>query len=711
MNSAFSIEKRTSGIAVMTFDLGDEKVNLFNTTVMTELVKKIEMLSQQADIHCLIIRSGKADQFIAGADIREILTITDVDKGYSASRQGQEIFNKLSVLPFPTIAVIDGACLGGGTEFALACTYRLGSDNPKTKICLPEVNLGLFPGWGGSQRLPRLIGLQRSLDIILTGRNLDCRRAFKAGIIDRIIPKDQIMETAVKFAGDVIAGKDVLSRSRRKSKGIIPFLLEKNPVGRWIVFHQAQKMVRQRTQGNYPAPLKAIQAIKKGFKKSLRQGLEIEARLFSQLIGTPISNNLVNIFLWTEAIKKENGTQNSDIKTLPIRKAAVLGAGVMGGGIAQLFAGKNIPIRVKDINYEAVTKAYQQASGILYSKVRKRQISKLDYQHMLANITGTVDYSGFKNVDLVVEAIVEDQEIKKQVFRQLEPCLANDALIVSNTSSLSINEMASAFNRPQRFLGMHFFNPVHKMPLVEIIRGQQTTDLAVATVFELTKHLGKTPIVVKDSPGFLVNRLLVPYMIEAITMLEEGHSLERIDRVMVDFGMPIGPLELFDEVGIDVANKVARILSQFMGNRMPDSELLGKMVHDNRLGKKNGLGFYRYHNRKKKTDPAISRYITMRQKTVLKTEEMTRRMVYPIINEAARCLQEEIVVRPQDVDVGMIFGTGFAPFRGGLLRFADSEGINRIVDTLLRLSEQNGTRFLPAPLLLKLNQTGKGFYS
>jgi 3-hydroxyacyl-CoA dehydrogenase / enoyl-CoA hydratase / 3-hydroxybutyryl-CoA epimerase len=711
MNNAFTIEKNASGIAIMTFNLNNEKVNTFNLTVMMELEKTLNMLSQETDIKCLIIRSGKTDQFIAGADIKEILTITTVDEGYTASHRGQEIFSKISVLPFLTVAVIDGVCLGGGTEFTLACTYRLGSDNPKTKIGLPEVNLGLLPGWGGSQRLPRLIGLQRSLDIILTGKNLDARRAFRAGVIDRIIPKELVMESAVTFAQDVLAGKDVLSRTKRKAKGILPFVLEKNPLGRWIVFHQAKKMVMQRTHGNYPAAIKAIQAIKKGFKKSLKKGLEIEARLFSQLIGTLISNNLINIFLWTEAIKKENGTNNPDIKIPSVNRAAVLGAGVMGGGIAQLFAGRNIPIRVKDINYEAVAKAYHQASQILYGKVKRKQISKLEYNHILEKITGTIDYSGFKSVDLVIEAIVEDLQIKKEVFRQLEPCLDGEALIVSNTSSLSIDEMALAFVRPERFLGMHFFNPVHKMPLVEIIRGRHTSDLAVATVFELSKQLGKTPIVVKDSPGFLVNRLLVPYMVEAITLLEEGHSAEQLDRVMVEFGMPMGPLELFDEVGIDVAYKVARILNQFMGDRMAESNLLAKMVQDGRLGKKNGVGFYRYRDKKKEKDPSVTRYLTVRQKTVLSAEEMTRRMVYPIINEAARCLQDKIVTRPQDVDVGMVFGTGFAPFRGGLLRHADSEGIGKIVDTLSGFSEQFGKRFVPAPFLLELQQANRGFYN
>jgi 3-hydroxyacyl-CoA dehydrogenase/enoyl-CoA hydratase/3-hydroxybutyryl-CoA epimerase len=321
-----------------------------------------------------------------------------------------------------------------------------------------------------------------------------------------------------------------------------------------------------------------------------------------------------------------------------------------------------------------------------------------------------VDYSGFERVGLVVEAIVEDLEIKKNVFHELESKVSPEAIIVSNTSSLSIDSMASAFSKPERFLGMHFFNPVHKMPLVEIIRGKNTSDSAVATVFEISKQVGKTPVVVKDGPGFLVNRLLVPYMVESITLLEEGYHLEQVDQVMVDFGMPMGPIELFDEVGIDVAYKVAKILAHFMPGRIPDSDVLDKLLHHNRLGKKNGSGFYRYSGKKKYKDPAIRSYITLRSSTHLSEEDMTRRMVYPIINEAARCLEEKIVPRPQDVDLGMVFGTGFAPFRGGLLRYADTESTGKIVDTLTRFADRHGPRFSPSSMLMEINQSGRGFY-
>ncbi len=712
MKNAFHLEILDNNIGLLTFDLPGEKVNKFSAPVMQELDILLDDLAQNSDLKCLMIMSAKKGIFIAGADIKEIVDITDPEAGFMVSQKGHEVFGKIASLPYPTIAVIDGACMGGGTEMSLACTYRLATDNPKTKIALPEVNLGIFPGWGGTQRLPRLIGLQRSLDMILTGRNLDGMRAYRQGVVDKIIPKEQVKETALKFAQDVVSGVDVLahSRSRRKQKGLLPFVLEKNPLGRALVYRIAKKNVLKKTKGHYPAPLEAIKAVKRGFRKSLANGLKIEARLFGNLIGSPISKNLIKIFFWTEAVKKENGTKNPDVATKPVKKAASLGAGVMGGGIAQLFAGRDIPVRVKDINYEAVSKAYQQAAYVLKGKLKRRRITKLEFQHILEKITGTVDYSGFKTVDFIVEAIVENLDIKKSVFSELENHIDEDTIVVSNTSSLRIDDMASAFKYPQRFAGMHFFNPVHMMPLVEVIRGKNTSDETVATTFQLAKKLGKTPVVVGDGPGFLVNRLLLPYMVEAISLLEEGQTPEDIDKTMEAFGMPMGPIELFDEVGIDVANKVAKILAASMGDRMAESDMLDNLVKDNRTGKKSGIGFYKYEGKKRVSDPSIKSYITINEKKQFNDEDLINRMVYPMINEAARCLEEKIAARPQDVDLGMIFGTGFAPFRGGLLTYADDEGISKVYETLQTLAESDHNRFKSSSALEKIYKSGKGFY-
>jgi len=712
MKNAFHFEMLENKIGQLIFDLPGEKVNKFNTPVMQELDTILNDLELDSDLKCLLIKSAKNGIFIAGADIKEIVTITDLQTGISVSNLGNQVFSKLAKLPFPTIAVIDGACMGGGTEMALACTYRLASDNPRTKIALPEVNIGLFPGWGGTQRLPRLIGLQRSLDIILTGRNLDGMRAYRQGVVDKVIPKEQVEKTALKFARDVVAGVDVLAdcRSRRKQKGLIPLLLEKNPFGRALVYRIAKKNVLKKTKGHYPAPLEALKAVKRGFRKSLTKGLKIEAQLFGPLIISAISKNLIKIFFWTEAVKKENGTDNPETEIKSVKKAAGLGAGVMGGGVAQLFASRDIPIRVKDINNEAVAKAYQQAAIVLKGKLKRRRINELEFQHILEKITGTTDYTGFKTIDIVVEAIVEDIEIKKSVFSELENHIADDTIVVSNTSSLRIDDMASAFKHPERFAGMHFFNPVHMMPLVEVIRGKNTSDKTIASTFQLAKKLGKTPVVVGDGPGFLVNRLLLPYMVEAVSLLEQGQTLENIDQAMEQFGMPMGPIELFDEVGIDVALKVAKILAATMGDRMAESNMLDEMVNDNRIGKKSSIGFYKYEGKKKISDPAIHAYIDVKEKKQFSKEDLICRMVYPMINEAARCIEEKIVIRPQDVDLGMIFGTGFAPFRGGLLTYADNEGISKVYETLQSLAESDHDRFKPSLELEKIYKSGKGFY-
>jgi len=710
MSSAFTIEKIDERISILFFDLPGEKINKFSTAVMESFKDKVEELEQAKNIQCLLLMSKKPGIFIAGADVKEIQSINDEESGYKVGRAGQNIFTAFEKLPFKKIAVIDGACMGGGTELSLCCDYRLATDSGKTKIALPEVNLGILPGWGGTQRLPKLVGLQRALDIILTGKNLNAKRAWKSGVVDKIIPVEWVKEKALEFANEVLAGKAEKYTTKRKAKGAADVLLEKTPVGRSLIFSQAEKMLLKKTHGHYPAPLKALETIKKTYGMDLKDGLEIEAKALGELMATDISKNLVQLFFWTEEVKKENGTTSPDLKGHKIKKAAVLGAGVMGGGIAQLFASRNIPVRVKDISYEAVAKAYQQAADVLKAKVKKRRMTDLEFNQVMNRITATVEYSGFRSVDIVVEAIVEDLKIKKMVLAELEKQVNPETVIASNTSSLMIDDMAESLENRERFVGMHFFNPVHRMPLVEIVRGSKTSPEAIATVFSLVKKLGKTPIVVKDGPGFLINRLLLPYMVEAISLLEQGNSIQNIDKALLGFGMPMGPIELFDEVGIDVAWKVAKILQQTMGDRMAESDLLPGLLDDGRLGKKNGKGFYRYKDRKKEDDPAIDGYIHLKEKTILDKQEIIQRTVYPMVNEAARCLDEGIARSARDVDLGMIFGTGFAPFRGGLLRFADHEGLDKIVDILNEYTQNYGSRFTPSDSLIKIQKAGNGFY-
>jgi len=709
MSKAFTFETVEDSIGILYFDSQEEKVNKFNTMVMQELSEQLDVLKDKTDLKCMLFMSKKPGIFIAGADVNSIKDLTDEKEGYEVARIGQEVFGKMGELPFPTVAVIDGACMGGGIEISLNCTYRIASDHKKTILAFPEVTLGILPGWGGTTRLPRLIGLQRAMDMILTGKRLNAKRALRAGLVDKIIAAEWVQEKAMEFAKEVVSGKSQKYTKRRKPKGAANAIIEKTPFGRKIMFSKAEQMIMKKTGGHYPAPLLALKTIKQIHNKSLSSALEIEARHLGKLIVTNISKNLVQIYQWTEEIKKENGAKDPKLKGKVVSKAGVLGAGVMGGGIAQLFASKEIPVRVKDVNYDAVAKAYQQAADVLKSKLKRRRITKLEMKQIMNRISGSIDYSGFKHSDIIIEAIIEDVKIKKDVLAELEKHVGENSVIATNTSSLLVDDMAQALKKKSRFVGLHFFNPVHRMPLVEVVRGKHSSDEAIATVFNLSKAMGKTPIVVKDGPGFLVNRLLVPYMVESISLLEEGHSIQNIDRVMKRFGMPMGPIELFDEVGIDVAYKVAKILQQSMADRMAESDILQKLVEDGRFGKKSKKGFYIYVNRKTEYDVRIEKYITVKEKTQLSDEQLTQRMIYPMVNEAARCLKEGIAMCPRDVDIGMIFGTGFAPFRGGLLRFADFESIDKIVITLNKFEREFGSRFKPSESLLSIKEKG-GFY-
>ncbi len=705
MGKAFRYEEVNGGrIGILWFDLEGEKINKFSTPVMEELEKTVDELEKKS-IKCLLFMSAKEGVFCVGANIDEIKDITDADTAFEAGRRGQLIFHRFSKLPFPKVSVIDGVCMGGATELSLAMDYRLASDSDKTKIALPEIKLGILPGWGGTQRLPKLIGLQRSLDIILSGKNLIPKKAWKVGLVDKVIPKEWVKEKALEFAEEIIAGKGGKYKKRRKPKGLVNALLENNPIGKNVIFSTAKKNVMKLTRGHYPAPLRALDVIKGTISMPVEKGLEIEARALADLLVTPESKSLVQVFLWMDEIKKENGVGKEDVTIREVHNAGALGAGVMGGGIAQLFASKGIDIRVKDINYNAVTMAYRQARDVLKKQLKRRRISKYEYLQIMHRISGTVDFSGFKDTDVVVEAIIEDLEIKKSTLSELEKHVDDKTIIATNTSSLRVDDMAAVMKNKERFAGMHFFNPVHKMPLVEVVRGKHSSDEAVASIFKLAQRLGKTPIVVNDGPGFLVNRLLLPYMVEAVSLLEEGHGIKEIDGAMLDFGMPMGPIELFDEVGIDVAYKVAKI-QETMSDRMAESDILEKMVEAKRLGKKNGKGFYRYEGKKKLDDPSVSSFIKVKNRTVLSKEELTQRMIYPMVNEAARCLDEGIASRPRDVDMGMIFGTGFAPFRGGLLKYADKEGIEKIVNQLNEFEKKYGARFKPSKALTER----KSFY-
>ncbi|HBU08421.1 MAG TPA: fatty oxidation complex subunit alpha [Candidatus Omnitrophica bacterium] len=629
---------------------------------MKELEGIIAQLSSRRDLKGLLIASKKPDIFIAGADIKEIENITSSPEAEVKAREGQKIFNTLEKLSIPSIALINGACLGGGLELALACDYRLACFGDKVKIGLPEVKLGIIPGFGGTKRLPRLVGLQKGLQLILAGEAVSANEALKIGLVDGLSSQNRLLEEGLEF----------LKRHTRKRKGYKPKLkgwmnkfLDKISFGRSILKDQTRKFVLKTTKGHYPAPLKALEVVTANYASGLEAALKREARAFGELVVGEVCKNLISVFYLVEKYKKARW---SEAKGRAIGKCAVLGAGVMGGGIAQLFSAYGLSVRMKDLNYPSLGRGLRQAREVYDYAVKKKKLKKNQAISGMGLISVTTDYSGFSSADLVVEAVVEDMKIKQAVFSQLDSAVKPGAIIASNTSCLSVEKMSEGVQNKSRVIGMHFFNPVHRMPLVELIRTPYTSDETVATMVEFSKRLGKTPIVVKDSCGFLVNRILLPYLNEAGFLLEEGIDFERIDRIMQEFGMPMGPFTLMDEIGLDVGYKVACLLEENLGPRLKVPQIFKKVYEQKWFGKKTGKGFYIPKAKEKEPNRQVYGLIPQSRAVQLSDQEILSRLLSKMINEANLCLEEQVCNEPSDVDIGMIMGIGFPPFRGGLLR-------------------------------------------
>lgn len=698
-------------IGYIEFDQPDSKVNILSMETIQKFDEIVSKLPKNKSIKVLVIRSLKPNVFIAGADIAEIEKITEPDDGVKKAKAGQDILNKIEDLKIPTVALIDGVALGGGCELALACLYRVATFNPRVRIGLPEVNLGFVPGFGGTFRLPRLVGLSEALKMILSGKPVDSQKALRIGLVDRLLPNADLDRHLDEFLKT-----EVLKRSKKKKyprikkKGVVG-LLESNRWGHSVIFKKSLKSVLEKSKGFYPAPERAIDVVSKNFYMSRTDGLALEAETFGQLAITEISKNLVHVFYLMEKYKKLNIDGGQDIQPQAVHRCGVLGAGIMGGGIAQLLAAKDIRVRLKDINYDAIAQGYKAASKIFRKAVKIRKLNPAQSHEKMAHITGTLDYSGFAQADFVIEAVVEKMEVKQKVFKELSDVVGEQTILATNTSALSVTEMASVTKDPSRVIGFHFFNPVHRMPLVEVITTPETSKETIVSTLALVKRLGKTPILVKDSSGFIVNRILLIYMAEAGRLLEEVGDMERIDKVLTDFGMPMGPFLLSDEVGLDVGLKVMRILQDSFGERFKPVEIFDKLLDKGRLGKKSGKGFY-IHAQRRDENPEIDQMLEGRTFSEIENHTMENRMVYLMINEAARCLEEGIVDEAQAIDVGMIFGTGFPPFRGGLLKYADKIGIKHIIEQLEKYKKQYASdRFEPCAYLLKLKEQGHGFYN
>ena len=709
-------------IGWITFDDPTRSLNVLSEPVMkrfAETIDEARTAARDARVRAVVIR-GKDKSFIAGADIEVIGRVENPDLAEAQIRLGQAIFSNVTALPVPTVAAVHGLCVGGGVEMSLSCDYRVLSDSDRTTMSLPEVQLGILPAWGGTTRLPRLIGLQAALDMLLTGKRVRASKAKRIGLASEVVPAPIFQEAVRDFTLGLIGEKGA-PRTRKRS--FVQRALDDTPPGRRVVLHTARKKVLQQTGGHYPAPLAILDILGQTLSKSVEEGLAAEAREAASLLVGAVCKNLVHVFHMREASRKGTGLPTgSSAEPRSISKVGVLGAGVMGGGIAHLAASRGIESWMKDIEHEAVTGGLQHARGLFDKAVKRRRMNVREATQAMESISGGVEYHGLSGSDVVVEAIVEKMEVKKAVLAELEGHVSADCIIATNTSSLSVEEMASALSRPERFCGMHFFNPVHRMPLVEVIRAPGTSDEAVATIYRLALDLGKVPVVVGDGPGFLVNRILGPYLNEAGFLLSDGASIEMIDRVAKRFGMPMGPLRLVDEVGIDVSSHAGASLHGALGDRLTPAPALLELGRTGRLGKKGGLGFYRYEDGKDKGIddsiyaelPSVPTPGASEAGTIAGADGervVRRRLVLAMINEAARILGDGIAASAADVDLAMIMGTGFPPFRGGLLRFADTLHPRGLVDRLEQLAEVHGERFTPAPTLVRLALKDQTLYT
>ena len=696
--SAFHLSMRSDNVGVIVIDVPDEKMNTLKAAFIQQIRAVISQARQNPALAGLVFISGKPDSFIAGADISMIDRCRSADEARQLAEQGQRVMSEIAALSVPVVAAIHGACLGGGLELALACDRRVCTLDDKTRLGLPEVQLGLLPGSGGTQRLPRLIGASQALNLILTGKTLRAKQALKLGLVDDAVPHSILLEAAVKLA---LKGK-----SPRRTLPLRERLLN-GPAGRAILFQLAARQSEAKTHGNYPATRRILEAVRTGLEQGMRAGHETEALAFGELTMTQQSAALRQIFFASTALKKEYDAELSALRTI-----GVLGGGLMGGGIAAVTAAKaQLPVRIKDISVDGINHAMKYSWDLLSKKIKRRQMTAAGRQRQMALITGSTDYRGFRQRDLVIEAVFEDLSLKQQMVAETEQHCAAHTIFASNTSSLPIAQIAARAQRPENIIGLHYFSPVDKMPLVEVIPHQTTAERTIATTVALAKRQGKTAIVVADRPGFYVNRILAPYINEAMRCVLEGEPIEAVDKALIKFGFPVGPVQLLDEVGIDVGTKILPILEQEYGMRFAAPDAFAAVLNDNRKGRKNGRGFYRYQGGKKRPDKSIYALLHIQPQRRLDGALIAQRCVMMMLNEAARCLDEGVIRSPRDGDIGAVFGIGFPPFLGGPYRYMDSLGAANVVNTLASLMHQYGDRFAPCEALRQRAERGEHFYN
>jgi 3-hydroxyacyl-CoA dehydrogenase/enoyl-CoA hydratase/3-hydroxybutyryl-CoA epimerase len=712
---SLSVEMREGGIAFLWLNVPGRPFNVLNPTVIGDLDQAFDQLSNDPDTKFLVILSRKQTGFLAGADLHEFATVQGSADASAMSARGQRLFDKLANLRVPTVAVIHGICLGGGLELSLACDYRIAIDQPGTKLGLPEIKLGLLPGWGGTQRLPRVIGIERAIQVILQSRELNARDALRWGLVDEVAPNMEEVQASIT--------RDLAERYLRQGKrpkdgpplrSWRERLLESNAPGRALLFRGAERVVKRRVPDDMPAPLEALRAIRVGMSRGMDAGLTYEREAIGRLATTTAARNLITLFFLMEKARKPS--DEPDDVELPCRKVGVVGAGTMGAGIAQLAAVKGCQVVVQEINEGALAAGVKKIEDLFQKAVERKVMSADEARQKLAAIGKTTTWDGFGNSDLVIEAVIEDLDKKREVFAELERRTRPQTILATNTSSLSVTAIQQGMRHPERIGGLHFFNPVHKMPLVEVVCAPGTAESVGKAMARWAAAMGKTPVVVKDSPGFVVNRVLMPYMNEAGLLVAEGMPVEDIDRVMRRFGMPMGPLELLDQVGLDVAAHVAKVVGPVFAGRLTPHPALELMCQKGWLGQKSGAGFYVYDGKKKprvNTEAlGVLPHGERRSRPAGEKErvEARERMVLLMVNEAAACLEGGLAPTADVIDLAMIFGTGWAPHRGGPLRYADDRGVADIVETLDGLSRRLGPRLEPCEELRKRAKSKEKFY-
>jgi 3-hydroxyacyl-CoA dehydrogenase/enoyl-CoA hydratase/3-hydroxybutyryl-CoA epimerase len=683
------------GIARIVIDREGDAVNSIDADMIEALAAAVHA-ARAAQPRGVIVTSAKSGQWVAGADLRLVTQATEASQVAEASRQLQGVLDELAWLPCTTVAAINGAALGGGFELALACDYRVASEDRAVVVGNPEVNLGLVPGGGGTQRLPRLVGLQRALDLILGGRRLNARRARRAGLLDEVVHPTTLEQAARAWAAKPKRPLDRKLELALKPQAAVE-LAEQTPPGRQLIYRLARQSVIERTHGHYPAPLKALEAIRVGYEQGMAAGMVAETAAFSELAVTETARNLIWLFM---------ATQHSRRRAARLDQIGIVGAGFMGAAIAEVAAAAGVTVRIKDVSPEAVARGLASVRRIVDGGVERRRVEPREGRAIQGRVSGATDYAGFGRAEVVIEAVFEDVDLKRRVLHDLEDALTHEAVIASNTSAIPIHEIAREAKHPERVVGMHFFSPAERMPLLEVVRPKAASDEAVKVAVALGMQMGKTVIVVGDSPGFYTSRVLGAMLNEAALLVTEGAHLEEVDRAITAFGFPVGPFVLYDEVGLEVAQHVGEAVGSAFGDRFPRTSLVTDLVAAGATGRKSGRGFYVWPASSRPL-PLVGRFVPKPERSVnplvygdtprrsLTDREIQDRLVLLFVNEAVRCLDEGVLSSPTDGDLGAVLGLGFPPFRGGPFHYADSLGAE-LATRLRTLASRHGARYEPA---------------